>query len=441
MAAQRAAVAAAAVSAFYPPVFDPQTAAVFLSQNANLGLLTEKDEKPSWAPKHVPKVESKHSWINYYEKSIKSANNSPVINENKAVIDANNNSTVLEPPQSASSSSSPSLPSASNSDVWPNVKSEHAESEDPLLCAICGDKSSGLHYGMQTCEGCKGFFKRTVQNKRVYTSSSSSTTTPSPPQVDWKPAPAVGITGSLASLFQSPVPAPNKNLIQQLVDIDRLEDLMDLKGLSTSEPGHLTPVEKLGLIGDEIVGKLVEWTKKLPFYAELPISVHTQLLTQRWAELVLLSCCFFIVEGKTPAVDGSPSFDDADHNLRLLQKRLSMVLGKPVSIENIASEAGDLVQQITRLLASFAQLQVSVETYVCLKAITQRQLEASGADPGPICQGAPNPPFPIRDRSSTLRRLCVAAEFAHGFHPTSPIQNVLFAVFVVPGTVFESPNF
>ncbi|XP_064648794.1 nuclear hormone receptor family member nhr-91-like [Lineus longissimus] len=36
-------------------------------------------------------------------------------------------------------------------------------------CAICEDRASGLHYGVLTCEGCKGFFKRTVQNKRVYT--------------------------------------------------------------------------------------------------------------------------------------------------------------------------------------------------------------------------------------------------------------------------------
>nr|CAH8842172.1 unnamed protein product [Trichobilharzia regenti] len=35
-------------------------------------------------------------------------------------------------------------------------------------CPICGDKVSGYHYGLPTCESCKGFFKRTVQNKKEY---------------------------------------------------------------------------------------------------------------------------------------------------------------------------------------------------------------------------------------------------------------------------------
>ncbi|KAM6965113.1 steroidogenic factor 1a [Aplochiton taeniatus] len=36
-------------------------------------------------------------------------------------------------------------------------------------CPVCGDKVSGYHYGLLTCESCKGFFKRTVQNNKRYT--------------------------------------------------------------------------------------------------------------------------------------------------------------------------------------------------------------------------------------------------------------------------------
>ncbi|CAF1201426.1 unnamed protein product [Adineta steineri] len=35
-------------------------------------------------------------------------------------------------------------------------------------CRVCTDKATGAHYGVPTCEGCKGFFKRSILRKEKY---------------------------------------------------------------------------------------------------------------------------------------------------------------------------------------------------------------------------------------------------------------------------------
>lgn len=57
--------------------------------------------------------------------------------------------------------------SSSQNIFQPNVVSLPGD-QSSKLCAVCNDRASGKHYGVYSCEGCKGFFKRTVRKNLNY---------------------------------------------------------------------------------------------------------------------------------------------------------------------------------------------------------------------------------------------------------------------------------
>lgn len=89
-----------------------------------------------------------------------------------SVIVSNNSGNVREPdPDIAPVTPPVTIPSLSpltpRTPSTPGTPQQTSPADDDI-CVICSDKATGHHYGVTSCEGCKGFFKRSVQNKKVY---------------------------------------------------------------------------------------------------------------------------------------------------------------------------------------------------------------------------------------------------------------------------------
>ncbi|CAI2357290.1 unnamed protein product [Caenorhabditis sp. 36 PRJEB53466] len=60
-------------------------------------------------------------------------------------------------------------PIASPEDVKEVVAFHHLpRNVCPTICAVCGDRATGYHYEVPSCNGCKTFFRRTVLSQRKY---------------------------------------------------------------------------------------------------------------------------------------------------------------------------------------------------------------------------------------------------------------------------------
>uniref|UniRef100_U3J0G8 Retinoic acid receptor RXR n=1 Tax=Anas platyrhynchos platyrhynchos TaxID=8840 RepID=U3J0G8_ANAPP len=179
------------------------------------------------------------------------------------------------------------------------------------ICAICGDRSSGKHYGVYSCEGCKGFFKRTVRKDLTYTCRDNKDCLIDKRQRNrcqycrYQKCLAMGMKREAVQEERQRGKDRNENEVESTSSANEdmpVEKILEAElavepktetyieanmGLTPSSPND--PVTNICQAADKQLFTLVEWAKRIPHFSELPLDDQVILLRAGWNELLIAS--------------------------------------------------------------------------------------------------------------------------------------------------------
>ncbi|XP_040040936.1 retinoic acid receptor RXR-gamma-B isoform X1 [Gasterosteus aculeatus] len=180
------------------------------------------------------------------------------------------------------------------------------------ICSICGDRSSGKHYGVYSCEGCKGFFKRTVRKDLSYTCRDSKECLIDKRQRNrcqycrYQKCLAMGMKreGVCAAVQEErqrgrergESEVESTSSFNEEMPVDKILDAElavepKTETYSDGSPSNSTndPVTNICQAADKQLFTLVEWAKRIPHFSELPLDDQVILLRAGWNELLIAS--------------------------------------------------------------------------------------------------------------------------------------------------------
>merc|ERR1719189_2352190 len=190
--------------------------------------------------------------------------------------------------------------------------------EGDLQCVVCGDKSSGKHYGQVTCEGCKSFFKRSVRRNLTYQCRGNKNCPidqhhrnqcqhcrlkkcfkmgmkREAVQRGRVPEPGTPMLGfgfppeynSTSAPSPHPAPAYLSSYISLLV---RAEPCPSTRYPTyAQQPPNLGGIDGVCEFAARLLFSAVEWARNIPGFPELQVTDQVALLRLVWSELFVLN--------------------------------------------------------------------------------------------------------------------------------------------------------
>ncbi|KAG7173360.1 Retinoic acid receptor RXR-like [Homarus americanus] len=197
-----------------------------------------------------------------------------------------------------SSSNSNSLSTSPN-----QYPPSHPLSGSKHLCSICGDRASGKHYGVYSCEGCKGFFKRTVRKDLTYACREDRSCTIDKRQRNrcqfcrYQKCLSMGMKreavqeerqrtkgdkgdGDTESSCGGISDMPITSIREAELSVEHTDEQPLDQG---------DAVTNICQAADRHLVQLVEWAKHIPHFTDLPVEDQVVLLKAGWNELLIAS--------------------------------------------------------------------------------------------------------------------------------------------------------